>query len=142
MSEETVSTEAITEEEIEEILQETSESIEEDSEESLEEDASEESSDDEEELEEARLPKSKPAMVRAIFNQLQDTKKAKLESHYDKIMQSLTDLDEDLEEADDPNVAKPDEIAKSVKKAEGGTSKALPADPGHHNLIDPEGCDG
>jgi len=119
MSEETISTEELVDEEIEEIIQESEE---ENSEESLEEETSEE-----EELEEAAAkataPRTKPSMVRAIFNQLQDTKKTKLESRYDKIMQALTAIDEDLEETDDPNVASPDEIAKKVKTAEKGTSK-------------------
>ena len=136
MSEETVSTEAITDEEIEELLRETSESEEEVLQEKTEEDEEpfeddddqEEDDEDEDEDEEEGVKESltKPAMVRAIFNQLQDTKKTKLESHFDKIMHSLTTLeeDDDLDEAkDDPNVADPDEIFKSVDKTTEVTKK-------------------
>jgi hypothetical protein len=129
MSEETILTEASTDEEVEEILQETSE----DSEESLvEEEASEESS-EEAELEEAAAPRSKPSMVRALFNQLQDTKKTKLEANYDKIMKSLTALEEedDSEEEDDDKkknpFAKKEESKKTLKKEDVDISADLSA---------------
>ena len=131
MSEETVVTEASTDEEIEEILQETSEDSEEES--LVEEEASEESS-EEEELEEAAAekaaaPRTKPGMVRALFNQLQDTKKGKLEANYDKIMKSQTALEEedDEEVSDDSEKKATKESKKTLKKEDVDISDDLSA---------------